>query len=50
MLDENKSKNFEKLKSLSIKIDEFKYDQNIILKNFNLEVKRRKDLHKWKIW
>ena len=40
MLDENKSKNFEKLKSLSIKIDEFKYDQNIILKNFNLEVKK----------
>ena len=40
MLDENKTKNFEKLRSLDIKIDEFKYDQNIILKNFNLEIKK----------
>ncbi len=40
MLDESKSKNFEKINSLDIKINEFKYDQNIILKNFNLEIKK----------
>ena len=38
MLDENK--NSEKLNTLRIKIDQFKYDQNIIIKDFNLEIKK----------
>ena len=38
MLAENK--NHEKLNSLQIKIDKFKYDQNIIIKNFDLEIKK----------
>ncbi len=38
MLDENK--NYEKLSTLQIKIDQFKYDQNIIIKNFDLEFKK----------
>jgi len=38
MLDKNKS--FEKLNSLQIKIDQFKYDQNIIIKNFDLKIKK----------
>ena len=41
MLDENKTKIL-KNRSLDIKINEFKYDQNIILKNFNLEIKKVK--------
>ncbi len=38
MLAENK--NHEKLNSLQIKIDKFKYDQDIIIKNFDLEIKK----------
>ena len=36
----NKNKSFEKLNSLQIKIDQFKYDQNIIIKNFDLKIKK----------
>ena len=36
----NQNKNFEKLNTLRIKIDQFGYDQNVIIKNFDLEIKK----------
>lgn len=40
ILDENKNKRYEEFRTLKIKIDKFKYDQNEILKNFDLEIKK----------
>lgn len=39
MLLKIKGNNFKKFNTLKISIDEFKYDQDIILKNFNLDIK-----------
>ena len=36
----NENKNSKKFNTLRIKINQFKYDQNIIIKNFDLEIKK----------
>ena len=40
MINENKNKNFEEFKILNIRIDLFRYDQDLILENFDLEIKK----------